>query len=60
MKLDRFINRPVLSTVISVFIVIFGILGLMILPIEQSPDRSLIHISDPTRHAEMAGWGVGV
>lgn len=38
MKLDRFINRPVLSTVISVFIVIFGILGLMSLPIEQYPD----------------------
>lgn len=38
MKLDRFINRPVLSTVISVFIVIFGILGLMGLAIEQYPD----------------------
>ena len=38
MKLDRFINRPVLSTVISVFIVIFGILGLPSLPIEQYPD----------------------
>ncbi|MDE6769340.1 MAG: efflux RND transporter permease subunit, partial [Muribaculaceae bacterium] len=38
MKLDTFINRPVLSTVISVFIVIFGILGLFSLPIEQYPD----------------------
>lgn len=38
MKLDNFINRPVLSTVISVFIVIFGLLGLMGLPIEQYPD----------------------
>ncbi len=38
MKLATFINRPVLSTVISVFIVIFGILGLMALPIEQYPD----------------------
>ena len=28
MKLDRFINRPVLSTVISVLIVILGIIGL--------------------------------
>ena len=28
MKLDRFINRPVLSTVISILIVILGILGL--------------------------------
>ncbi len=38
MKLDGFINRPVLSTVISIFIVIFGILGLFSLPIEQYPD----------------------
>ncbi|MDE7462064.1 MAG: efflux RND transporter permease subunit [Muribaculaceae bacterium] len=38
MKLDNFINRPVLSTVISVFIVIFGLLGLASLPIEQYPD----------------------
>ena len=29
MKLDRFINRPVLSTVISILIVILGILGLL-------------------------------
>ena len=38
MKLDGFINRPVLSTVISIFIVIFGLLGLVSLPIEQYPD----------------------
>lgn len=38
MKLDRFINRPVLSTVVSVFIVILGILGLISLPVEQYPD----------------------
>ncbi len=38
MKLATFINRPVLSTVISVFIVIFGILGIFSLPIEQYPD----------------------
>ena len=38
MKLDNFINRPVLSTVISIFIVIFGLLGLFSLPIEQYPD----------------------
>ncbi|MDH6358053.1 efflux RND transporter permease subunit [Parabacteroides sp. PF5-9] len=38
MKLDRFINRPVLSTVISVIIVIVGILGLISLPVEQYPD----------------------
>ena len=38
MKLDRFINRPVLSTVISIVIVILGILGLFSLPISQYPD----------------------
>ncbi len=38
MNLSTFINRPVLSTVISIFIVIFGILGLASLPVEQYPD----------------------
>lgn len=34
----KFIQRPVLSTVISVIIVILGILGLIELPISQYPD----------------------
>ncbi|TDH24165.1 efflux RND transporter permease subunit [Segetibacter sp. 3557_3] len=34
----RFIERPVLSTVISVLIVILGVLGLNALPISQYPD----------------------
>ena len=38
MKLDTFINRPVLSTVISIFIVILGIIGMLWLPITQYPD----------------------
>lgn len=38
MNLSTFINRPVLSTVISIFIVIFGLLGLASLPVEQYPD----------------------
>ena len=38
MKLDKFINRPVLSTVISIVIVILGVLGLLSLPISQYPD----------------------
>ena len=38
MKLDRFINRPVLSTVISIVVVIVGILGLVSLPVSQYPD----------------------
>ena len=38
MKLDTFINRPVLSTVISIFIVLLGLIGLASLPITQYPD----------------------
>jgi HAE1 family hydrophobic/amphiphilic exporter-1 len=34
----RFIERPILSSVISIIIVILGILGLLSLPIEQYPD----------------------
>jgi len=34
----RFIERPILSSVISIIIVILGILGLVTLPIEQYPD----------------------
>lgn len=41
--LKRFINRPVLSTVISILIVLLGVLGLLKLPIAQYPD-----ISPPT------------
>ncbi len=36
--LKKFIERPVLSTVISVLIVLLGILGLVKLPIEQYPN----------------------
>lgn len=38
MNLDRFINRPVLSTVISILIVILGFIGLSQLPITQYPN----------------------
>ena len=38
MKLDTFINRPVLSTVISIFIVLLGLIGLFTLPVTQFPD----------------------
>ena len=34
----RFIERPILSSVISIIIVILGLLGLLNLPIEQYPD----------------------
>ena len=38
MKSDFFIDRPVFSTVISVLIVIVGVIGLTMLPIDQYPD----------------------
>ena len=50
MKLDRFINRPVLSTVISIFMVILGILGLLFLPITQYPDIAPPTISVSTTY----------
>ncbi len=37
MKADFFIDRPVFSTVISIVIVIIGIIGLTLLPIDQYP-----------------------
>ena len=36
--LKTFIDRPVLSTVISIIIVVLGIIGIATLPIEQYPD----------------------
>ena len=36
--LKTFIERPVLSTVISIIIVVLGIIGLNTLPVEQYPD----------------------
>jgi hydrophobic/amphiphilic exporter-1 (mainly G- bacteria), HAE1 family len=41
----RFIERPILSSVISIIIVILGVIGLFTLPIELYPD-----ISPPTIH----------
>lgn len=50
MKLDNFINRPVLSTVISIFIVLLGIIGLVSLPITQYPDIAPPTISVSTTY----------
>ena len=50
MKLSTFINRPVLSTVISIFIVLLGLLGLMALPIEQYPNIAPPTISVSTTY----------
>ena len=50
MKLDRFINRPVMSTVISIFIVLLGIIGLVSLPVTQYPDIAPPTISVTTTY----------
>jgi HAE1 family hydrophobic/amphiphilic exporter-1 len=36
--LKTFIERPVLSTVISIFFIVLGIIGIYSLPVEQYPD----------------------
>ena len=38
MNLRTFIERPILSAVISISIVVVGIIGLFTLPVEQYPD----------------------
>ena len=38
MKVETFIKRPVLSTVISILIVLIGIISLITLPVEQYPN----------------------
>ena len=38
MTFTNFIKRPVLSTVVSIFFVLLGIIGIISLPIEQYPD----------------------
>jgi len=45
--LKLFIDRPVLSTVISIIIVVLGIIGIATLPIEQYPD-----VAPPTVQVE--------
>ncbi len=51
MKLDTFINRPVLSTVISIFIVLLGIIGLASLPVTQYPNIAPPTISVSTTYS---------
>ncbi|WP_029905060.1 efflux RND transporter permease subunit [Prevotella sp. 10(H)] len=50
--LKTFIERPVLSTVISIIIVVLGIIGMNMLPIEQYPD-----IAPPTVQIEASYSG---
>ncbi|VDH04820.1 efflux RND transporter permease subunit [Bergeyella zoohelcum] len=46
----HFINRPVLSTVISIMIVILGVLGITSLPISQYPDIAPVTVSVSTNY----------
>ena len=50
MTFTNFIKRPVLSTVISIFFVLLGIIGLISLPIEQYPDIAPPTISISTSY----------
>lgn len=56
MTLKHFIDRPVLATVISIVIVIGGIIGVSMLPIEQYPDIApptvMVRASYPGASAE--------
>ena len=52
--LKIFIDRPVLSTVISIIIVVLGIIGIATLPIEQYPD-----VAPPTVQVEATYPGAG-
>ena len=54
MKLKTFIDRPILSCVISVLILMLGIIGLANLPMEQYPD-----IAPPTIMVSTTYYGFG-
>ena len=43
--IKSFINRPVLSTVISIMIVILGVLGIVSLPVSQYPDIAPVTVT---------------
>ena len=53
MKVSFFIDRPVFSAVISILIVIVGIIGLTMLPIDQYPQITppVVKIKRPDRIA---------
>ena len=50
MSFTNFIKRPVLSTVVSIFFVLLGIIGLVSLPIEQYPNIAPPTISVSTTY----------
>ena len=49
--IKSFINKPVLSTVISILIVILGILGIVSLPISQYPDIAPVTVQVSANYA---------
>lgn len=53
MNLHTFICRPILSGVLSVFIVLLGGIGLVLLPVEQFPEF-LRHVG---QHADALRFG---
>ena len=50
MTFTNFIKRPVLSTVVSIFFVLLGTIGIISLPIEQYPDVAPPTISVSTTY----------
>ncbi|SQA94135.1 Efflux pump membrane transporter BepE [Capnocytophaga ochracea] len=49
--IKNFINRPVLSTVVSILIVILGVLGIISLPISQYPDIAPVTVQVSANYA---------
>ena len=64
MKLKYFIDRPILSIVISVGIIFMGLLSLLTLPVEQYPDIApptvSVYANYPGANAETAQKSVAI
>ena len=58
MNIKTFIDRPVLSSVISIVIVLGGIIGLAMLPIERYPNIAppTIRVQAKVRYSAKASW----
>ena len=59
MSIKTFIDRPVLSCVLSVFIVLLGVIGLSRLPMEQFPDMAppTVRVSATRKHESRGDIG---
>ena len=55
MTLRTFINRPILSAVISIIVIVAGIIGLVNLPVEQYPDIAPSNIQVSTSYSGASG-----